>query len=145
MRYYVSAISRGVRVEGHCEKPVTYGIRTEFVEMPEDYRVEDDIEDAQRPFLKLRDEFCKVAKSHISYAGEKDTWRPEIITILGITPVSYIGVINSVTLDERVSEVLNRLNLSASVADVLPYLPDCALELDDESFRNAVTAAIKLV
>lgn len=145
MKYYASAISRGVRTGGHFEKLVTQGIRTEFVEMPENYKIENDIEDARHPFSKLRDEFSKVAQSHILYAGEKETWKPESITILGVTPIPDAGTTVAGTLDERVSAVLRQLNLTASVADVLPYLPDCAIDLDDESFRNAVTAAVKLI
>lgn len=145
MKYYVSAISNVVRSEGNFEKLVTQGIRAEFVDMPSSYNISDDTTNCKNPFQQLRTEFCKVAQSRIVPYSVREAWIPEHVTILGVTAIPENKASESVTLDSRIAEAISRLNLDAQVSDVLPFLPDCAIDLDDKSFDNSVYLAVKSI
>lgn len=145
MKYYVSAVSNEVRSDGNFQTSVMQGIRAEFIDMPDDYKISDDTINCKNPFQQLRTEFCKVAQSRIVPYSVREAWIPERVTILGVTAIPETRASESVTLDSRIAEAISRLRLDAQVSDVLPFLPDCAIDLDDQSFDNSVYLAVKSI
>jgi len=136
MRYYVSGASVSKLVESGGRN-----IRAEFVDVKDDYKLEQDMDDWQHPFTVIREAFCEEARAHVP-RSEAGAWSPGCVTILGITPICEDSSAKASTLTNRVHSLLQKWNIDVSTDSIIRMLPECADVFDDVTLERSVKEAV---